>query len=309
MTGITIYNYIVRCQYRAVANINGTAIEFINSNFILMKVKFYGVRGSIPTCGKEFQRYGGNTTCLRIYREAANRIVIIDAGTGIRNLGKELIAQNIKQNEINILFSHFHWDHIQGFPFFAPAYNKNQEIGIHVMGKERKSKNLKDIFSKQMQKDYFPLELDAMGAKFHFLNLGDDETRHGAHVTVTPQHHKFPGGSYGFRMEDDSVVLAFCTDVEHINGIDQNIVKLAMNADVLIHDGQYTPDEYKKYRGWGHSTWKQAVEVAIQANVKRLVITHHDPDHDDDFLGFMEKDCQRVFPNCEFAREGIEMKI
>src|SRR5215210_7882280 len=109
-----------------------------------MKIKFYGVRGSIPVCDEGFQRYGGNTTCLRIYREAANRIVVIDAGTGIRNLGKELVARDINQNVINILFSHFHWDHIQGFPFFAPAYNKDQEIGIHVMGNERKLKNIKE---------------------------------------------------------------------------------------------------------------------------------------------------------------------
>src|SRR6266536_41043 len=109
-----------------------------------MKVKFYGVRGSIPVCGKEFQRYGGNTTCLRVYREAANRIVIIDAGTGIRNIGKELVKQEMDQDVINILFSHFHWDHIQGFPFFAPAYKKDQRIGIHVMGEERRSKNLQE---------------------------------------------------------------------------------------------------------------------------------------------------------------------
>src|SRR5215210_6357588 len=122
-----------------------------------MKVKFYGVRGSIPVCGKEFQGYGGNTTCLRIYRETVNRVVIFDAGTGIRNLGKELVRQGINQQVLNIIFSHFHWDHIQGFPFFAPAYNKNQEIGILVMGKERRFKNLKDIFSKPMQMEYFPV--------------------------------------------------------------------------------------------------------------------------------------------------------
>ena len=110
-----------------------------------MKVKFYGVRGSIPVCGKEFQRYGGNTTCLRIFRENINRIVIIDAGTGIRNLGKEIINTGLNQQVINILFSHFHWDHIQGFPFFAPSYNKSQKIGILVMGKERKIKNIKSL--------------------------------------------------------------------------------------------------------------------------------------------------------------------
>src|SRR4029077_13460092 len=144
--------------------------------------------------------YGGNTTCMRIYRETANRIFIIDAGTGIRNLGRELVAENFRQELINISFTHFHWDHIQGFPFFAPAYNKNQRIGIHVMGKERKHKDIKEIFSTQMQAEYFPVELEAMGAQFEFLNLGDEEFFYGARVTAAPQFHKFPGGSYGLRI-------------------------------------------------------------------------------------------------------------
>ena len=274
-----------------------------------MKVKFYGVRGSIPVCGKEFQTYGGNTTCILIHREAINRIVIFDAGTGIRKLGKEIVAQELNQNIINIIFSHFHWDHIQGFPFFAPAYNKNQKIGILVMGNERKFKDLRGIFSLQMQREFFPVELTAMGAQFEFLSLGDKETFYGATVTATPQFHKMRGGSYAFRIEDEAGVLVICTDIEHINGIDQNIVDLATNADLLIHDGQYTSEEYKKHENWGHSTWEQAVEVAIRANAKKLIITHHDPDHDDDFLDAMEKDCKKAFPNSMFAKEGMEVSV
>ena len=274
-----------------------------------MKVKFYGVRGSLPISGKEFQRYGGNTTCLCVTRETANRIFIIDAGTGIRNLGKDLVARHYKQEVINISFTHFHMDHIQGFPFFAPAYDPNQRIGIHVMGKERSVKNVKDIFSIQMQQEYFPVQLDGMGAQFEFPNLGDEETFYGAHVTAAPQCHKFPGGSYGLRIEDASGTLVVCTDVEHLNGLDNGIVKLAENADLLIHDGQYTEEEYKKFKGWGHSTWKQAIDVAIRANVKKLIITHHDPDHDDDFLDSMEAMSKKEFPNCEFAKEGMEVTV
>jgi phosphoribosyl 1,2-cyclic phosphodiesterase len=274
-----------------------------------MKIKFYGVRGSIPVCGREFERFGGNTTCIRIHREDVNRIVIIDAGTGIRNLGKEIINMGLKQKVINILFSHFHWDHIQGFPFFAPAYNRDQTIGILVMGKQRKIKNLKEIFSLQMQKEYFPVELDNMGAQFEFLTYGDEETFYGANVIAFPQYHKYMGGSYGFRIEDEAITIVICTDIEHINGIDSNIVNLAKDADLLIHDGQYTPDEYQTHIGWGHSSWKQAAEVAIRANVKRLIITHHDPDHNDDFLDSMEKECQNVFPNSIFAKEGMEVLV
>src|SRR6476659_7121368 len=125
-----------------------------------MKIKFYGVRGSLPVCGREFERYGGNTTCIKIYRENAHRIAIVDAGTGIRNLGKEIISSGISQSIINILFSHFHWDHIQGLPFFAPAYNKDQRIGILAMGRKEKANNLKEIFSMQMQKEYFHIGLE-----------------------------------------------------------------------------------------------------------------------------------------------------
>ena len=274
-----------------------------------MKVKFYGVRGSLPVCGREFERYGGNTSCIKILREKANRIAIIDAGTGIRNLGKEIVAEGISQPVINILFSHFHWDHIQGFPFFAPAYNDQQKIGILTLGRKGEIKNLKEIFSMQMQKEYFPIPLERMGAQFEFLNYGDRETLYGALISTVIQQHQYLGGSYGFRIEDDGVSLVVCTDVEHLDGIDDNIVNFARNADLLIHDGQYTAQEYNAYKGWGHSSLDQAAEVAIRANVKRLIITHHDPDHNDDFLDSMERDCQALFPNSMFAKEGMEVVV
>lgn len=274
-----------------------------------MKVKFYGVRGSLPVCGREFERYGGNTTCIRIHRENVNRIAIIDAGTGIRNLGKEIMSEGISQHIINILFTHFHWDHIQGFPFFAPAYNDQQQIGILAMGRRGKIKNLKEIFSMQMQTEYFPVKLETMGAHFEFLTYGEKETLYGAIVTTVAQHHKYVGGSYGFRIEDDTGSVVICTDLEHLDGIDENIVALSKGADLLIHDGQYNESEYKKFKGWGHSSWEQAVEVAKRAKVKRLIITHHDPDHNDDFLDSMEKDCQALFPNSLFAKEGMEVMV
>jgi phosphoribosyl 1,2-cyclic phosphodiesterase len=274
-----------------------------------MKVKFYGVRGSLPVCGREFERYGGNTTCIRILREKANRIAILDAGTGIRNLGKELMKGGITQQVLNIVFSHFHWDHIQGFPFFAPAYNPGQTIGILALGMKEKIKDLKEIFSMQMQKEYFPIQLEMMGAHFEFFNYGDEETIYGAHLKSIAQYHKYLGGSYGLRVEDEGVSLVVCTDIEHINGIDKNIVEFARDADLLIHDGQYTSEEFKKFKGWGHSTWEQAVEVAIQANVKKLIITHHDPDHDDNFLDTIEKECQEIFPNSMLAKEGMEVLV
>jgi phosphoribosyl 1,2-cyclic phosphodiesterase len=275
-----------------------------------VKVKFYGVRGSLPVCGREFEKYGGNTSCFRIFREKANRIAILDAGTGIRNLGKEIVEKGIHQEIINIVFSHFHWDHIQGFPFFLPAYNPLQKIGIMAMGRRGKVTDLKGIFSKQMQEEYFPIQMEKMGAQFEFLSYGDKEVIQGARVTSIPQFHKKSGGYYGFRLDDEGVSLVVCTDLEHIDGIDKDIVEFAKDADLLIHDGQYTNEEYeKKFRGWGHSTWEHAVEVAIKANVKRLIITHHDPDHNDAFLDDLEKKCRKILPNALFAREGMEVVV
>ncbi len=274
-----------------------------------MKIKFYGVRGSIPVCGREYEKYGGNTTCISILREQVNRIAILDAGTGIRILGNELVEKKLSQNVINIMFTHFHWDHIQGFPFFAPAYNHDQHIGLLTMGKKRKIKNLKEIFSMQMQKEFFPVQLDKMGAKFEFFHYGIKETIYGAKLKAVAQYHKFRGGSYGFRLDDDDVSLVVCTDVEHYRGIDKKIVELAMDADVLVHDGQYTPEEYKTHKGWGHSSWEHAVEVARLAHVKKLIITHHDPNHNDDFLDAMEAECIKAFPACELAKEGMEIQV
>lgn len=275
-----------------------------------MKVKFYGVRGSVPVCGREFEKYGGNTTCFRILREKVNRIAILDAGTGIRKLGKEIIEEEVNQNIINIVFSHFHWDHIQGFPFFLPAYNPMQKIGILAMGRQGKVNDLKGIFSKQMQEEYFPIQMETMGAQFEFFSYGDKEVIQGARVRSIPQFHKTSGGSYGFRLDDEGASLVVCTDLEYINGIDPDIVEFARDADLLIHDGQYTNEEYQsKYKGWGHCTWEQAVEVALRANVKRLIITHHDPDHDDEFLDVLEKQCQKILPNSLFAKEGMEVSV
>ncbi|HLX94019.1 MAG TPA: MBL fold metallo-hydrolase [Puia sp.] len=274
-----------------------------------MKVKFYGARGSLPVCRREFERYGGNTTCIRLLREQANRVAIFDAGTGIRKLGKELMNEGLDQKLVNIAFSHFHWDHIQGFPFFAPAYKVGQRIGILAPGRKGKITDLKGIFSIPLQQEYFPVPLERMGASFEFYAYGEEETIYGAYLKSISQHHIYPGGSYGFRVHDEGKSLVICTDIEHIDGIDQKIVEFARNADLLIHDGQFTTEEYTKFKGWGHSSWEQAVEVAVQANVKKLIITHHDPDHNDDFLDSLEIQCQKLFPNSLFAKEELEVVV
>ena len=272
-----------------------------------MNVKFYGTRGSIPVCDREFLEFGGNTTSIKITRDNG-RISILDAGSGIRNLGKDLIEDGVQQNELFIGFSHFHWDHIQGFPFFAPAYNPSMIINILAMGKDRTIADLEEIFQIQMKSEYFPVPLEGMGATFNFLKLDNNvwETNDMI-VRVIKQNH--PGDSYGYRLEDNNKCVVVCTDIEHGKSVLPEIVEFCKNADLLVHEAQYTKEELDSHRGWGHSSYDQALEVAERAGVNNLVITHHDPEHDDTFLKKMESKCQERFSNCVLAREKMEIAI
>jgi phosphoribosyl 1,2-cyclic phosphodiesterase len=236
------------------------------------------------------------------------QVAILDAGSGIRNLGKDLIATGHQQvGTMFIALTHFHWDHIQGFPFFAPAYDPRRHFTISAFGRGGKAKDLKSIFAGQMQQEYFPVSLDQMGATFAFQEPGESFV-YGPTRVISYKHHH-PGGAYTYRIETGGKVLVFCTDIEHADGIDPNIVKLSTEADLLIHDAQYTPEELKHKKGWGHSSWEQAIEVARQAGVKRLALTHHDPDHNDEFLLRVEEECQRHFPQVVLAREKMTIEL
>ena len=274
-----------------------------------MKIKFYGTRGSIPVSDPGFMEIGGNTTCLFISGlDEGVGTVIMDAGTGIRNLGKDIMGGKTDVGEeINLGFTHFHWDHIQGFPFFAPAYSKDSKIEISTAGRTE-IHNLKDIFSTQMQSIYFPVQLENMGAQILFEKYETNKIigKKGALVSITEVNH--PGGCIAVRFQANKKSITFCTDLEHTNGIDENVVQLAMNTDVLVHEAQYTDEELMSHKGWGHSSYSQAIEVAERCNVKQLFITHHDPDHDDEFLRKMEKKCKGRFKDLIFARDNLEIE-
>jgi len=272
-----------------------------------MIITFYGTRGSIPVCDEGFQEFGGNTTCFSIYRHDTKTITIIDAGTGIRNLGRDMMNNPEKQKTITVGFTHFHWDHIQGFPFFLPAYDKDTNLNIMSVG-ETSELELRSILQGQMQSEYFPIPMSKMGGKFTFTNLGLDYVAvNGVRVKMIKQNH--PGISYGVRIELDGQSLVICTDVEYDDEISDDVIEFCNGADLLIHDAQYTDQELELHRGWGHSSYNQAMEVAERSNAKMLVMTHHDPDHDDEFLRKQEKICQERFKFCELAREGNKYDI
>lgn len=273
-----------------------------------MKVKFHGTRGSIPVCEPDFQEFGGNTTCVEVKFENES-VAILDAGSGLRNLGKDLIARGHKQEEsIWMMLTHFHWDHIQGFPFFEPAYDPSRRFTISAVKREEEGKNLQEIFETQMQREFFPVPLVNMGATFDFYQHEEAEIAT-SHYRITALKHNHPGSAYSYRIEDESGVLVFSTDIEHGEHIDERLVAFAKGADLLIHDAQFTPEELLTKRGWGHSSWAQALEVAKRADVKLLALTHHDPEHNDTFLREVEKQCQSIFPSCFLAREKLQIEF
>ncbi len=273
-----------------------------------IKVTFYGTRGSIPICDPNYLEFGGNTTCIAFHRHSTNLIAILDAGTGIRNLGKYINENFPEQSDISIFFSHFHWDHIQGLPFFDPAYNPNCTINIGALGEGGKFTDLREIFKKLMLEEYFPIQLENMGAKFNF-NFMETSMFQESGTTIKTIKQNHPGGSFGYRIETDGCIIVVCTDLEHGDTINEDIVAFAQDADLLIHEAQYTDKELLTHKGWGHSSFNQAIEVAERAGVKQLVMTHHDPDHDDEFLRKIEKQCQARFKNCWLAREGMSIDV
>ena len=261
-----------------------------------LKLKFWGVRGSIPTPEPQNVRFGGNTSCVEI-RVPGGEPIVLDAGTGIRPLGLAMKGMA----PVHIFFTHFHWDHIQGLPFFSPLYNPKCPV---VLYSTVYSGPLRETLEGQMSRPYFPVDLSLVSSKLCFVDLGADPVRLGD-VTLTPFPLHHPQGCGGYRVERNGAVIVYATDREHGNPeLDGVLKEFAKGADVLIHDAQYTPEEYERFKGWGHSTWEEAVRVAQECGVKQLVLFHHDPNHDDTAMMNIVEDARVRFPNTTAAREG-----
>jgi CheY-like chemotaxis protein len=271
-------------------------------------VRFWGTRGSIATPGAATNRFGGNTSCVEIVTSAGKRLVI-DCGTGARPLGMQWMAHAPKPITASILLSHTHWDHIQGFPFFAPLFVPGNRIT--VCGPQGANQSLPEVLSGQMEYTYFPVELGQLGAGIEYRDLTE-----GTHdidgVRVTTQFLNHPAITLGYRIEADGVSVLYLCDHEpfweglwrsdaeagQLDSIlhdgDRRHAAFMQNADVVIHDAQYTPEEYPSKKNWGHSTYTYAVKIAAAAKVKRLFLTHHDPTHSDEFLGDLEAKARQL---------------
>lgn len=271
-----------------------------------MKVKFWGVRGSVPTPWKDAMQIGGNTSCVQVIPDS-QELIILDAGTGLRMLGDHLQETVTGPIRGHILLSHTHWDHIQGFPFFTPAYLPGNHFTLY--GANAAQKNLKAILSAQMRAPYFPVELGQMGSTLDFVELAE-ESIDIQDLRITTRSFNHPGGVYGFRIEQQGQSLVFATDMEYTeHNLDQRLIDFARDADMLIYDAQYTPDEHKIKTGWGHSTHIAAAHLAKLANVKHLLLYHHDPSHSDQKLEAMEAEARSIFPASRLASEGLLLDL
>ena len=270
---------------------------------VQIRLKFWGVRGSTPTPQIENLKFGGNTSCLEI-RTANNESVIFDAGSGIRALGHTLMQEAAGEPiHTKIFLTHFHWDHIQGIPFFAPLYGPRNHISF-VSGST--GRPLQETLEGQMAQPYFPIDFGQVAAKRDFHQIENGGCVKVAGLTVRPFPLNHPQGASGYRIECNGVVIVYATDYEHgVRESDAILCDYAQDANILICDAQYTPAEYETHKGWGHSTWENGVLLAKDARAEHLILFHHDPGHDDQVMMRIAQNARIQFENTSAAWEGF----
>jgi phosphoribosyl 1,2-cyclic phosphodiesterase len=301
-----------------------------------MKVRFWGVRGSIACPGPQTAKFGGNTSCYEV-EDSQGNIFVFDAGTGIRELGNSLVKRGAKT--INLFISHTHWDHIQGFPFFIPSYIPGATINIY--GPTHFEKSLRSIMDLQMDYAYFPVSRQQLNAQINFFDLKEEEITIG-NTKISTKYSNHPVTALCYRLEENGKSFAYSGDFEpYYNVLDDSgaeakeddddeddfdfddedmddIVEERNRAheefcsvDLLVHDAQYTKKEYPNFKGWGHSSMEYVLDMARTQKVKQLILTHHDPNRTDEELEKIEKTLKETYSDLDFSfsREGAEIEI
>lgn len=294
-----------------------------------LRVKFWGARGSYPTPGAATVKYGGNTASVEV--RAGERTIILDAGTGIIPLGREL-ARTKRAGELLLLFSHLHHDHTQGFPFFVPAYMPSAKL--HIYGPDGTHESLKNVLERNQSSETFPVSLRDMASSKDIQAVRESSeiivwdaegvravesgSPVGDEAVVIRIHKSYahPGGVYVYRITWRGKSVVYATDTEGYIGTDRKLAQFARNADVLIHDAQYLEEHYRgqlvgfpSTQGYGHSTVTMACEVAAAAEVDQLVLFHHDPSYDDAMIAGMERTAKSLFEDSVAAYEGLELDL
>src|ERR1700726_3398315 len=275
-------------------------------------LRFWGVRGSTPTVDKATWRYGGNTACLELITAEGARI-ILDCGTGLRMLGRHLESEpESNRIEPHIFVTHYHWDHIQGIPFFSPLYAVQNCLHFYSFRSEYLGRDsLKRVFEAQMAHPYFPVDISAMSARRNFTEVGGGDQFHvpGARIKATWLNH--PQGCLGFRFDTSAGSIVYATDNEPGDAkLDRSLRQLAEGADIFINDAQFTPEQLATTKkGWGHSSWKEGVHVAREAGATTLVLFHHDPDSADRAVDAILRQAREEFDSVFAASEGMVITL
>lgn len=270
-----------------------------------LDVEFWGVRGSIACPSPNHVRFGGNTSCVEV--NAGGVRLILDAGTGLRELGNHFLRAD--HRHAWLLLTHTHWDHINGFPFFKPAYLPDRQF--EIMAGHLGAGGVRNVLSGQMAGPTFPVPLETMRARLEFSDFTAGDTLDlapGVSVRTTPLNH--PNGATAYRIEHGGRAFCYVTDTEHVVGSpDQRVLAFIEGADLVAYDSTYTDEEFPRHVGWGHSTWQEAVRLCRAANVAQLALFHHDPDHEDAFMDQVERDAMAMWPRAFVARERKRVSL
>jgi len=270
------------------------------------RVRFWGVRGSVASPASDHLIYGGNTTCIGL--SLGDRLLIFDAGTGLRPLGAHLVATGVKAADL--FLTHYHWDHIAGLPFFTPGYDPAFRLRIYGPQLDGGA-GPRPALARQMEPPNFPVPLERMTgiATIEAFEVGALlSPAEGVRLITAPLSH--PGGACGYRLEAGGRVIAIVSDTEHQPGLlDPAVLRLIDRADLMIYDATYTDETFATRVGWGHSTWQQGLRLARAAGVRQLVLVHHDPDRDDQALAAIEARVTAAWDKATLAREGTEITL
>ncbi len=258
-----------------------------------MVIKIWGSRGSIPVCGQEYVRYGGDTTCIEI-RTKNGRVIIVDAGTGIRRLGKALLAEGL--TDCDLIFTHAHWDHVIGFPFFRPLYSGKTRLRIH--GCPFAEEFVRAMLGRMMSPPNFPVNYGDLKARIEYSE-GCPEAFEIDSVTVHPIDISHPGGGKGYAFVEGGRRFVFLTDHElghtHPGGLPyEKYVQFCAGADLLVHDAEFTGEEYERHRGWGHSSYLEALGLVMDAGVRQFALFHINQDRTDRAMDKVVEHCRRI---------------
>lgn len=267
-------------------------------------VRFWGVRGSVPTPGASTNKVGGNTACVEV--DTGGEPILIDAGTGLREFGRELLKK--PPAAVHIFLSHYHWDHMLGLPFFPPVFGG--KMVVNVYGEKKDTGGPREAVMRQFANPHFPVDFKVLEktCRFHDLQEGDGLKVGKTSIKVGRLNH--PQGAVSYRVTASGKSMVYASDHEHDGQGDASLLRFSKGADLMVYDAMYTGASYAQGKaGWGHSTWEEGCRVAEAAGIRHLMLYHHDPIHDDKAMAAIERGARKLFKGAQVAREGLAITL